>query len=325
MAVYIMTMMLETSAAVGIIVLLLKLLSAFINRLYAAKWRYITWIILAALLVVPFKLFLPEPVFQMSMPAGMVSYILLTTGDEPKESEPQEAVSQEAGLKEPDSFSSAVSIMTPADITPPVSLTLGMLLAILWMVGTAVFILIHFAGYFFYKKKVWRWNCPIEDPWTAACLQSVCTQLKISGEVPVFINRKITSPMIIGLIHPALLLPEEEHTEKDLCFILRHELIHYKRRDLWIKLLMVIANAVHWFNPLVYLMVHEANRDLELSCDDEVIKGADVEDRKAYSETILASIYLSRTQNGIFTTNFYGGTNAIKREFPFLRQMLTLR
>ena len=75
--------------------------------------------------------------------------------------------------------------------------------------------------------------------------------------------------MIIGLFRPTLLLPHEGYQKIDLEVIIRHELVHFKRNDLWFKLLLVCANAVHWFNPVIYLMVREANRDIEISCDEE--------------------------------------------------------
>ncbi|WP_243626520.1 M56 family metallopeptidase, partial [Candidatus Cryosericum septentrionale] len=72
--------------------------------------------------------------------------------------------------------------------------------------------------------------------------------------------------------------------------ILKHELVHYKRGDIWYKLLMICANAVHWFNPLVYLVVTASNQDLEMSSDSAVIQNADAVFRKRYSEAILAAV-----------------------------------
>ena len=97
----------------------------------------------------------------------------------------------------------------------------------------------------------------------------------------VRICRKIISPMITGLFRPTLLLPHEEYANTDLTVILHHELVHYRRNDLWFKLLLIFANALHWFNPLIYIMVREANKDIEISCDEEVLKGADLQVQKA--------------------------------------------
>jgi len=66
--------------------------------------------------------------------------------------------------------------------------------------------------------------------------------------------------------------------------------VHYKRHDLWYKLLLIIANGMHWFNPIVYIMVKKANRDLEHACDDDVVKNEELEYRKDYSRVILESM-----------------------------------
>ena len=66
--------------------------------------------------------------------------------------------------------------------------------------------------------------------------------------------------MTLGLLRPVIVLPPEV-PEADLPLILRHELCHIRRRDLWYKGVMLLANAVHWFNPLVWRMAGQAGRD----------------------------------------------------------------
>ena len=80
----------------------------------------------------------------------------------------------------------------------------------------------------------------------------------------------------------------------------------------------------HWFNPLVHLLVREAEADLELTCDDLVMAGAEPADRRAYSETLLASL---RRQKGLLSrsslsTHFYGGAGVMRERF---RNILGIR
>jgi len=93
---------------------------------------------------------------------------------------------------------------------------------------------------------------------------------------------------------------------------MKHELIHYKHKDIWNKLLLVVANAVHWFNPLVYVMRWRLNTDIEMACDSEVVEGSDAEFRKQYSETILSAIHKGRVKETVFSTYFYGGMKTMK-------------
>ncbi len=95
--------------------------------------------------------------------------------------------------------------------------------------------------------------------------------------------------MLAGFIHPTLYLPDERISRTDAAFIFRHELTHYKHGDLWLKLLLLAARCLHWFNPLVHLIERFAQEDIEAACDDAVVRGHDGAYRRAYGETILRS------------------------------------
>ena len=77
----------------------------------------------------------------------------------------------------------------------------------------------------------------------------------------------VGAPLVTGFVNPALLLPRESVSDG----VLRHELIHTRRRDLWYKLLLLLARSLHWFNPLVHWMAAAASRDLERSCDEAAV------------------------------------------------------
>ena len=109
-----------------------------------------------------------------------------------------------------------------------------------------------------------------------------------------------------------VILPDIKYSDSELKVILKHEFMHYKRRDLWYKLLLIIANGMHWFNPIVYFMVRKANRDLEYSCDDDVVKNENMEYRKDYSMTILKSMENSRA-TALSTYLSKSGENEKKR------------
>jgi beta-lactamase regulating signal transducer with metallopeptidase domain len=79
--------------------------------------------------------------------------------------------------------------------------------------------------------------------------------------------------MLIGFFRPALLLPSAEITSDGLVLILRHELIHLKRHDLWYKALVLLATVIHWFNPVVYIMAKAIAAQCEISCDEQVLQG----------------------------------------------------
>lgn len=94
--------------------------------------------------------------------------------------------------------------------------------------------------------------------------------------------------------------------------ILRHELIHWKRKDLWYKFLLLLARSIHWYHPLLWKMAKRANRDLEISCDSEAVREKDMAYRKAYSKMILQEAEKSIQRQAALTTCFTDGKKALQ-------------
>ena len=146
--------------------------------------------------------------------------------------------------------------------------------------------------------------------------EAVWRELGLKKAPPLRLSGAVDSPMVIGLFRPCLMLPGEDFGQRELVFILRHELTHYRRRDLWYKLALLAAHGMHWFNPLARLMRREAERDLELTCDDAVVAGSDAAARRAYSETLLASVHRQKgLSRAALSTHFYGGKEIMKERF----------
>ena len=89
---------------------------------------------------------------------------------------------------------------------------------------------------------------------------------------------------------PKLLLPEGEMGDNALRYSLLHELTHFKRRDIWLKTLALLVNAIHWFNPFMWYMTRLVERDTELACDEAALKLLPTEEHKAYGTTILDAV-----------------------------------
>ena len=100
---------------------------------------------------------------------------------------------------------------------------------------------------------------------------------------------RISSPLTFGVLRPVILVPKKTDwtDETALRYVLEHEFVHIQRFDVLSKLLLIAAVCVHRFNPLVWVMYVLANRDLELSCDETVLRrfGGDV--RAAYARVLI--------------------------------------
>lgn len=97
----------------------------------------------------------------------------------------------------------------------------------------------------------------------------------------------LSSPILIGLISPRLILPQKSSSRERLEHILCHELTHYRRRDLLYKHFALLVSALHWFDPFMPLIRQEIERSCELSCDERVLMNMDADRRKSYGETLL--------------------------------------
>ena len=97
---------------------------------------------------------------------------------------------------------------------------------------------------------------------------------RIDPECPITIeyNLAIAEPFIRGLRHPVIYLPEKECNEKELEFILMHEYLHWKRKDLWKKFIINIIGMIFWWNPLAYLLCKDLDQIIELNCDNAMSK-----------------------------------------------------
>lgn len=257
------------SLSLSPIILLLIILSPALNRRYNVGWRYYIWLFLAVRLIVPFKFQFPDA--PINIPAPQNQTIVFRQEGTP------------LTLADGDSINDNTSPL-PADYSKVISTK--SLLTIIWLIGAVSFFVFHIGAYFLFKSKT-KPYCKIIDK---EIYNTLLKDMKIKGNPNLLMCSKITSPMMIGFFKTTILLPRNDYSKDELAVILKHELTHYKRGDLWYKLLLVIANSVHWFNPVVYFMTDAANRDLEYSCDDAVVKRGDIYFRKAYSMTILKSM-----------------------------------
>lgn len=103
--------------------------------------------------------------------------------------------------------------------------------------------------------------------------------------------------MITGILTPTITIPKMDHCLDKLEIILDHELIHFKRKDLWVKVVALLANVINWFNPIVYIIRNRINIICELSLDEQLIKNMDKSKRKYYGEIILELIEYSQNKS----------------------------
>lgn len=180
-----------------------------------------------------------------------------------------------------------------------------------YLAGAAAFLLCQGVSYVRFRRTVRRWRSGVTRGDYRALLQETARSLNVTAP-EMFVCEAISTPAVTGLFRPTLLLPHERYGLNDLRYILRHELCHLKRRDMLLKLVLLAANAMHWFNPVVYLMLRQADEDIELACDSAATDGLDRAERAAYSRTLLAAVQ-SHVRALPATTCFGGTVERLKR------------
>lgn len=324
-----MTALLELTLPMALVIAVLLAAGPLLGRRFTAKWRYWAWLLIAVLLLLPVGITLPQPVVTLPQPQGEFTYPV--SREEPAPTEPApvgDPIQVVPGAAENDPYQQIETGMTaptgpstetpkPAEpaITPtpagtrsiPVMEAVGWC----WAAGTALFLLWQLGSYLALRAKLSRSRRPLTDEAILAVLERESAAAGRQKPLPVY-TAAVGSPMIVGAIKPTLLLPELELSTEQLSLVFRHELIHYRRRDIWYKLLLMLANAIHWFNPMVWLMVYAADRDLELSCDEAVVAGRDEAYREEYGRCLLAVVRAGMSRRTLFTTNFYSGKKTLK-------------
>jgi len=295
------------SVICGVFILGIWALSPLLNKHFTAKWKYWAWILIALRLVMPINFGLP----QFTAPEAMSEVIAVQHMPVAELFAPTPLPAQ-ADTAETPRYSTSRFME---------SITLYQVLLIIWLAGSAAFATVQIARYFIAKRKILRWSVASKRREIDEILSILSREMRIKTTIYPMVNKAVASPMIVGLVRPVLMLPHEDYESNDLAFILRHELTHFKNKDIAYKVVLFVANALHWFNPIVYLMVKEAHADMERVCDDDVLENMGAEERREYSEVILNSIGQRKMRGNVFTTNFYTSTNKIKARFVNIMDM----
>lgn len=299
---------------IGLTVSLAALVPLILRRLmkkrYPARMVCVVWAILALRLLIPVQLTLPQAPVQV-MPR--TSYVVQS----------DQTAFRQAGLpvvQNPTRWVTGTQAQTlsAADTGTVKTVDITDILLTLWLAGVIACVLWQGIGYYRLIRSLKGKSQPVERADLHTILQEQCADLVIDREIPLRVSAAADCPMLAGFIHPTLYLPDERISRTDAAFIFRHELTHYKHGDLWLKLLLLAARCLHWFNPLVHLIARFAQEDIEAACDDAVVRGHDGAYRRAYGETILRSAIAQSQKRKALVSCFGDDKKTLMRRFEGL-------
>ncbi|OFA21410.1 beta-lactamase [Clostridioides difficile] len=177
--------------------------------------------------------------------------------------------------------------------------------AYLWLFVTIVIAVYTFIKYTRFKNLVVDVSYDIEDNDINCIYKNLLKELNIKKKIELRDSDELISPAGMGLFKSYIFLPDYPYSKDELTWILKHELMHFKNKDILIKFLVLSVRIIYWFNPLVYVMSNKVNLDCELCCDESVLTDCSLKDKKEYALALIKSIKLSKNYNsGILTTEF---------------------
>jgi bla regulator protein BlaR1 len=296
------------ASIVGVIVLVVK---KFLGNKISPRWHYLIWTVLLIKLVVPFG---PESAFSVfnfipeatRATSAVESYNQLRNGtiialqnalDPPTSHVPHKTNQSEdyrpwgyVGSKDlqaadfPPTLSSLTSLKSfaaKADSIAPTALLIGAIFLAVWLIVTNIVMRIRLG------------NRVSAVPERIEIILERCKQAAgIKGNIRIVVQNIVQTPSLFGVLKPAILLTPEiiERTDKELKFILLHELAHYSRKDLAANYVLLILQTIHWFNPVIWFCFRTVRRDMEAAADEKALSLLEETEHQEYGKALLATV-----------------------------------
>jgi len=277
------------SVAMSALAFIYIVCTSFLIKWYSEKGLYYAWLVIVFGLIIPFR---PQwnvsPVFEMQIIEVL-------------------------------HFTQTIENVTLSPVATGIS---GwQIMSALWFAGVVVFLFYHALKHYRFVKTTKRWSVSIKDENTLALMENLKKEMEITKHIELYVCSCAGSPMLIGLFKPRIFIPTIEITHDELRYIINHELVHYKRKDLLYKYVVLVATAIHWFNPVVYFVSKEIADLCEMSCDSEVVKNADADARQFYSEAIIGVVKYKSKLKTALSTSYYSGKRGIKKRISSIMEM----
>lgn len=296
---------LEMSFYGGVMILAVVLLRALTVHRLPKRTFVVLWLLTLARLLLPFTIPSPASVYtlagehagalpiQIPTPRPAVTAPAFSQVNAPAFGQGAAPVTGNPALPAATAPVGQVTPVTVPTVTAPAPAPTVPVWTLVWLVGLtacALFFLVVYVK----NQREFRMSLPVENDFLTAWLEDHPLRRRIR----VRQYDRITAPLTYGLVRPVILLPADTDwgSGEELSYVLEHELIHIKRWDGLTKLLLAAAVCVHWFNPLVWLMFFLANRDLELSCDEGVLRRFGTGRRGEYARTLIG---MEETRGGL--------------------------
>lgn len=310
--------MLQILVITSLMTILLLLLTPILNKKYSHLCVYVLWICILLRFALPFTIHLPA----LNVPfSNYSSYIekFNTPMDKLDKTSTDDTSKEE---KAPLILNATDLQTTSAKDTQTTSkfyavnlnkLSLKYILSFVWLFVASCLGIYFSINYINFSCKIKKYSISIKDSEILNIFEQLKAEMNIKRNIEIKIYKNTYTPQLFGFFKPLLLLPAVSYTTEELRLILKHELTHYKHKDLSIKFLTLIINIIFWFDPFIYVIKKNLGIYCELCCDETVAKNMNSDDKQKYCECILTLIKASIREESNFSTCFYQNKIILKR------------
>lgn len=273
---------LQMSIAGAVMIAIVVIVRALSLHKLPKRLFVVLWGLIAVRLLIPFSIPLP---FHLSQ---IIAEWWTPSADTALSSPLRDILVTQPGI--------AAADATAVQLTP---------LLIIWGIG-ALLLLVAFAAIYWRGHRRFRVSLPMEN----RIVERWLGKQELVRPLAVHQSDRIASPLTYGFLRPVILLPKtmDWTNRRQMEYVLTHEMIHIRRGDGLLKLVFAAALCMHWFNPLVWVMFILANRDIELACDEAVVRTYSEEDKSSYAlalidmeerKSCLTSVYSHFSKNSL--------------------------
>lgn len=306
--------LLSLSISGGLAAVILFAFKPFYKNRLRKSWQYYIWLVVLLRMLLPFT---PEVNFMGWFPARVNNPIIPTDISTEINSSINPIKTDDLGMNNKsyithtaDEINNPIEnynpVISDAPIVNETTINLSVILPYLWFalpLITLVKLVRKIVQYRRYTSFIRAGRKDIDDSAITEIYKRICLEMNVKRYIPLYANPNVNTPMLVGIVKPYIVLPEAinqiGYTQKEYGMVLRHELTHYKRSDIWYKWFVQVVICLHWFNPLVNLILKEINKNCELACDEVVLSSLGTDERRVYGNALIASIRKDKNHSNI--------------------------
>jgi beta-lactamase regulating signal transducer with metallopeptidase domain len=283
----------EASLAASILALVVLLIQFALRSRLTPAWRFALWLPVLLRLLLPYVPEAPTSFlnFRQWIPAQAT---FENAPPLPASFEPTLKVDAPYGVRRVHAALDGAQLSQNQPLPPqPSSLPWPTILAFLWLSVSLLLLTRLLLGSLWFNLRLSK-NQLLRKPELVELLARLRADLNLRANPQIIETSLVSSPCLFGFFKPRLLLPADLHsqlTQSELSHVILHELAHLKRRDLFTNSLMAVAQAIHWFNPIAWLVFRKMRLERELACDQIVLQSRAATDPKAYGQTLLKLLH----------------------------------